>query len=191
MKPLLTILLFLTSCTATQQLDFTPAASRPSLTGDYTANFITGNESTVNRYEVQQSPDTISWNTIGIIYPGKSSYSYPIPAVQNWFRIYARGDTDFTTPAIQLMLPANRVSITNTSVTSTSLTWTVSNAVGVSSYLIEKSLDNWKTWSKTTEKPNKGNGVYTYRMAKTTKRYQYRITPIFNDQIKDKPIVFK
>lgn len=191
MKPLLTIsILFLTSCSATQQT-FTPAASRPSLTGqDYTANWSTGDQSAVTRYFIQASKDTANWSTIAYIpKTANGTYAYTITSpINGFYRIGATGVMEFYTPAIFLNL--NTATITNTSVTSTYLYWTASNVSNVSTYLIEKTSDFGRNWSQTTPYKDRGNGKYTYKLAKTVKRYQYRLTVIFKDGSKGVTVNF-
>lgn len=184
-----TILLFLFSCKASNELTFVATASRNVIAAIDSAKFSTGNEAAVKRYLVEYGTDTLHYTTIGTITPGKNSYTYPVPDQYNgWIRIHSIGDTEFVTKPV--LHKTNSVTITSAIYSTTSLKWTVSAEKNVSSYLIEKSADN-KIWSKTTQVTDKGNGAYTYRYSKTTKKYTYRLTVIFKDGTKSTSTTFK
>lgn len=189
MKFLPTILLFLTACTSTR-LDFTATANKNSVVaGSDSAKFFTGDESAVKKYLVEYGRDTLHYKTIGTVLPGKNIYTYQLPDSTGFVRIHSTGPVDFYTRTI--LHRTNKVSITNATYSATSLKWTVTSEKNVGSYLIEKSSDG-KTWSKTTTVSDKGNpGTYTYRYSKTTKKYSYRLTPIYNDGTKGITTSFK
>lgn len=178
------------SCTAAKET-FTPVARRVNVVGSGdSVKFFTGNESAVQKYLVEFGKDSIHFTAVGApILPGKKMYSVPISDSAGYIRIHASGVADFYTPA-QARSIKNSVSITSPIYTSTSLRWTVSNEKNIYFFLIEKSI-NGLTWSKTTTVADKGNGTYTYRYARTTRRYQYRVTGVYNDLTNSLTSIFK
>lgn len=189
MREYLTILLlWFYSCTASQTIERTA-------TGSYLLKWNSGNEAILNNhgyYQVETTTDTTKgWIAFGKpILPGKSSYSVTLNPATAYFRVKAVGDTTFISGTVYMLL-SDSATITGARYTSTSLKWNVSNASNVSSYLIEKTSDGGKTYSKTTQVADKGSVSYTYRLSKTVKKYTYRITTIFADGTKAKPVNFQ
>lgn len=154
-------------------------------------NWNTGNEAAVTKYSVQSVSDTLKGvpATFTTVSAGKSFYSVSLPFVQSFWRIMATGQATFYTEWVQVFQAPSGVNITNAVYKTTSLAWTVSNAVSVASFYIDKTTDG-KTYSKTSSVTFKGNGNYTLRISRTTKKYTYRITGIFSNRSKSTPTNF-
>lgn len=182
MKYFLMILLF--SCTRQAFVASTPSR----LPKDYVYNFTAGDTTGVKQYEIQ---DSLSgrWITIGTIKPkGPGDYTYILPATPNYYRLKIVGFTTNYTKSIHVTF--NNSTITNAIKKTTTLVWTVTNAINVNYFLIEKTSDN-KNYTQVTKATFKGNGTYTYRYSRTVKKYTYRITVIYKDGAKSSSITFK
>lgn len=156
-----------------------------------TAKWTTGNEASISNYNVQKSKDTASWTTIATLSKGKKSYWYILPRETNYYRVQASGLESFVTRPILLTVAANRASITNAVKTSTTLSFTITGENNVNYYLIQKSINGFKTYSTTTKLYASGKGKYSYRYTKTIYQYSYRVTAVFSDGKTGLPVTFK
>lgn len=192
MKKFLIIFIFLMSCKASEQLTYTPQAGRTA-TGNYTLNWTATNEAILGKngyYEVQAAADTNStWAILDTLRPGRGTYSYTLPSLPNYYRLKIAGMINFFMGAIKLTIPDKAI-VTNASLKTTTLTWTVTNPVNVSYYLIEKTSDG-VNYSQTTKQPDKGPGNYVYRYTRTVRKYKYIITVVFKSGTKSQSVSFK
>lgn len=183
MKYLL-IILFFTKCSGTS---FIPAPKSVIVKTD-TLKWAVANEDFIYKYIIEFGNDTLNFKAIDSVLPGKKQYAYAIAHIPGYYRIAAVGVTNFYTKPY--FLPLNYSVITSPVYKTTSLSWTVGAAINTNTYLIEKSTDN-KTWNRTTNVLNKGIGRYTYKLSRTNKKYSYRITPVFSNNLKGQPVIFK
>lgn len=178
------MILFLFSCGSGKFI-----AGRPTAKPDYILTWVVANEAGVIRYEIQDSTAGV-WKTIDTVkQTGAGAYTYGLLSKNNYIRVRGVAVKDFYTITIPFII-TNNATITNAIYKTTALNWTVSNELYVYYFLIEKSTD-LKTWSKTTAIIDRGNGTYSYRLARTTKRYTYRISAVFKDGTKGTLVTFK
>lgn len=154
--------------------------------------WITGDENTISTYNVQKVRDTSgSWVSIATLEKGKSFYWYKLPKETSYYRVKASGLETFVTKAHPLTIAGNAVTITNALRTSTTLSWNASGESNMNYYLIEKSNNNWKTFTTTTKVQATGAPKYSYKYSRTIFTYKYRVTAIFKDGKKSIPTIFK
>src|ERR1700690_2222889 len=127
----------------------------------------------VVNYQIQSSPDTINWTNIVQIQPTKNkdsnNYSYPLQTPNMYIRIKAnmvQSNAYYTSALFYAQQSQNSATISNAKFSNSwftdKLSWTVSKTMNVYFYLIEKSVDNGKSWGLQTKiNPNVSNS-YSY-----------------------------
>lgn len=149
-----------------------------------TINWVVGNESAVNAYVIENnSKDTVSgWQPFATLAPGQTSYTYPIPDRQFYWRIAAIGKDSFFTPA-KLYTVILGTSITNWGVVSNPsnviVYWTSQNESGIKNYEIDRSYDGVNFSSVATVAPQ-GNVSYSILVNRPTTTTQVCSRKIFN-----------
>lgn len=139
----------------------------------------TGDEKSVDKYQVQQAADTGgTWVTVATFEKGKSSYRYLFERQNVYWQVKAGA---FKTRPMVMQGSLNRVTVTSAVKTSTNLNWNTKDERNVNYFLIQKSYNSWKTYTQTTKIYATGKGKYTYKYYQTVTKYKYRLIPVFKD----------
>lgn len=183
MKWILTILLFMNIAKA-QSLTWT-----------------TNNEAAVAKYLVENSKDTLNWNTYAVIIPGDSIYTLPIPDSAQFWRVRATGLAEFSTE-IKLYQTGTSVILSTWGLTSynkyVNVYWASQGENNLNSYTVDRSYDAIN-FTQVAAVLAKGNSNYTVNINRpiTTSGFWwwrktvidqrkgiYRINAITNQNIK-------
>lgn len=155
---------------------------------DFIANILPKNsDGVITRVYLQYSSKNNRFTTMQSFTPGHDTIKYKLPLVTRYYRTMGTGKKTIYSDTV--FLNVSMVKVTGLQITPVSLSWVTFGESNLYYFNVQRSTDGAK-YTQLGRVYAKGDGLYTFTIAKTSKKYFYRLVPIYRDASADPPILF-